>query len=131
MKSCEPLRDSRRRYAGSVVLAARTPLSQSLRRESLKVVGEAAASLRGPNSPPSGNPLDILTQEEEEVLSKHWPKGRPTGDGNAYFDQVMKMRVRRLGWKSRIETGGELVWLMGKLGGIVVCLGIAWENLVR
>lgn len=101
--------------------------SPSLTSQAMKAVGEMASSVR-PSKPPSGDLLDTLRDEEERVLRKHWPDGRPAGDGVDYFNRAMQIRVRRLAWKSRIETGGEIAWLLGKLGGVFVVLAFAWEH---
>jgi hypothetical protein len=81
--------------------------------------------------PPNGDLLDTLKNEEDKVLHKHWSKGGPTGDGSPYYDKLMGMRMRRLMWKSRIETGGELVWLVGKLCSVLVAFGFAWQHVVH
>jgi hypothetical protein len=102
----------------------------SLSERAFKAAKGAAASLQ-PTKPPSGDLLDTLRKEEEKVLRKHWPDGKPTGSGDSYFDQMMKIRVSRLWWRSRVETGGEIVWLVGKLGSVLICVGVASEYLLR
>jgi hypothetical protein len=87
------------------------------------------ASLRAPQ-PSDTDLFESLAQAEEEVLKRHWPKGRPTGEGDPYFDGFMQIRLRRLRWRARVKTGGELTWLLGKLGGIAVVFGVAWQSFV-
>ena len=74
--------------------------------------------------------LEKLTEEEEKVLGKHWPEARPSGDGVEQLDQRMQIRLNRWRWRSRVATGGEIVWLLGKIGGLVICLGYAWQHVV-
>lgn len=90
-------------------------------------IGRKPQSLERPN----GDLLDTLAEEEERVFQKHWPAGKPSGEGVPYFDEVMQMRLMRLRWKLRVETDGEVVWLVSKLAGVVVVFGVAWESFVR
>lgn len=96
----------------------------SVADRAVQAIGDIAGTLRSPH-PPQGDLFEALAEEEEKVLRKYWPKGRPTGDGEPYYDELMKIRVRRRRWKARIETGGELVWLCGKLAGVIVVVGVA------
>lgn len=95
----------------------------------IKAVSEAVASLRS-SQPPNGDLFESLSQAEKEVLGKHWPTAKPSGDGDPYYDGFMKIRLRRLRWRSRVETGGELTWLLGKAAGVVLIFGVAWQSLV-
>ncbi len=107
----------------------RSGAGPSVAERVIKAVSEALASLRT-SQPPAGDLLDGLNKAESEVLGKHWPEGKPSGDGRSYFDRVMRIRLRRFLWKSRVETGGELVWLLGKLAGVALVFAIAWQTFV-
>lgn len=106
------------------MMAAPAPPDPSSVERAIKAVAAVLTSIR--RGPSSGKDLfDILNDAEEDVLRKHWPKGRPSGDGNSYFDKLMRIRVRRLRWRSRIETGREITWLFV---GAAIVLGITWQQ---
>jgi hypothetical protein len=83
--------------------------------------------------PPHHNQISLFDSlaDAEEKARRSWPGGGPSGDGIAYFDEIAEIRLRRLRWRSRAETGGEMVWLAGKLVGVAACAGVAWEFLPR
>jgi hypothetical protein len=87
----------------------------------------AIASIRR-NPPPEKDLLDSFNEAEEKVLPRHWPKGKPSGDGISYFDKVMQIRVGRLRWRSRIQTGREIVWLAVT---VVISLAIVWHQFLQ
>ncbi len=101
----------------------------SLAERAIGALSEAVASFRAPQ-PSDADLFESLSQAEKEVLQKHWPDGRPSGGGDSYFDGFMQIRLRRLRWRARVKTGGELTWLLGKLAGIAVVFGIAWQSFV-
>lgn len=91
----------------------------------LRVLDGVASPAR-PSKPPDGDLLDLLAEEEERALRRHWPEGGPTGNGSGYYDEVMRIRMGRLRWKSRVETGSEIAWLAGKVvAASAACLGAA------
>jgi hypothetical protein len=79
------------------------------------------ATSPGPHAP-QGDLLAGLDELEQEVLLQYWKNGSPSGDGSAYFDAALEIRLDRLRKKARNETWGEAVWLAGKVGATLLVL---------
>lgn len=103
------------------------PSDLSLVERVIGAVGTTIASIRR-DQPLEKDLLDSLNEAEEKVLPRHWPEGRPSGDGVSYFDKMMQIRMERLRWRSRIATGREIVWLAVT---VVVCLAVVWQLLLH
>lgn len=90
----------------------------------LRALGEAASSQ------PSTRNLDLLgpLTEAEKRVKENWPDAKPSGDGVHYLDQIMKIVAARLRWRHWIATGGEIVWLLGKVVALVFAIAIAWTQ---
>jgi hypothetical protein len=80
----------------------------------------------GPHAP-QGDLFKGLDELEREVLPRYWESGRPSGDGSAYFNEAMKIRLKRLRKKARNESWAELIWLIGKAGAALLLFAAAFH----
>jgi len=68
--------------------------------------------------------------EAERKVKENWPEVRPSGDGAAYLDQILRILVRRLRWRAGIAVGGELAWLFGRVAFLIILIDVACQHLL-
>jgi len=87
-------------------------------------------ALSGASSPPSPRNLDLLgpLDEAEKRVKEAWPEAKPSGDGGRYLDEIRAIHAKRLRWQARIATGGEIVWLLGKIAAVAIAFAFAWTQ---
>jgi len=103
------------------------PPELSFVERALKAVGAAFASARREQSLDK-DLFDGLSEAEEQVLSRHWPKAKPSGSGASLYDDVVQIRVRRLRWRSRLKTAREIVWMAMV---VIICAAATWHQFLQ
>ncbi len=97
----------------------------------VQLLAKALAEVTSPGPhAPRGDLFEGLDELEQKVLLRYWENGRPNGDGNSHFDEVIEIRLTRLRKKARNETWGENIWLTGRVGATLLVFAAAWQYLL-
>jgi len=109
---------------------ARPALAKPKDREtgSRNALAELQSALRERRE--SSRDLIDMLGEQEELLRRWWPTGRPSGAGTEHFDDLLSRRRQKLGWHSRFEKVDGVLSLLLKLTWIAAGLAFAWDRFV-